>query len=134
MKISKVNLGGIAAVIVVIACAFLPWLTIESKHLVFTGMNTAGSSFGEPGKLNIFVAVIAGLLFLSANKWAARINLFITAFLVAWTFRNFILFGRCEMGECPDRGLGLYLSLLAAIITFICVLMSDGVNNRSKAS
>lgn len=122
---SKANLSGLIAAIIVIVSAFLPWLTIESKHLVFTGLNTTGSSFGEPGKLNIFVAVIAGILFLIKNKWTARINLFVTAFLTAWTFRNFTLFGRCEMGECPEREIGLYLSLIAAIATFICVLVGS---------
>jgi Na+/proline symporter len=123
---SKPNIIGLISVAIVIASAFLPWLTIESKHLAFTGMNTAGSSFGEPGKLNIIVAVMAALLFLSPNKWMARINLFVTAFLAAWTFRNFVLFSRCEMGECPEREIGLYLSLLAAAVSFVCVIFSNG--------
>lgn len=128
---NKPTIFGLIAVAIVIISVFLPWLTIESKHLVFTGMNTTGSSFGEPGKLNIIIAVIAGLLFLVRSKWAARVNLFIAAFLAAWTFRNFILFSRCEMGECPEREMGLYLSVIASIAVFVCVILSSGKESRT---
>jgi hypothetical protein len=106
----------------IIVSAFLPWLTIESRQLVFTGLHTAGSNFGEPGKLNIILALIAALLFIAGKQWAQRVNVFITGFLMAWTFRNMILFARCEMGECPHKEIGLYLSLIGAIIAFICVI------------
>ncbi|MBW8686886.1 hypothetical protein [Chitinophaga rhizophila] len=123
---NKTSIIGLISVAVVIVSAFLPWLTIESKQLVFTGMDTTGSSFGEPGKLNIAVAVIAGILFAWRGKWSARVNLFVTAFLAAWAFRNFVLFSRCEMGVCPEREIGLYLSLLAGIVAFVSVIFSNG--------
>ncbi|KAA2238553.1 hypothetical protein F0L74_20225 [Chitinophaga agrisoli] len=120
---SKNTLIGIGASVIVIVSAFLPWLTIESKQLVFTGLQTTGSSFGEPGKLNIVLALIAAVLFALQKVWAQRLNIFITAFLMAWTFRNFILFARCEMGECPEKEIGLYLSLIAAVVAFLSVLV-----------
>lgn len=123
---TKASIIGVVSAVTVIVSAFLPWLTVESKQLVFTGVNTVGSSFGEPGKLNIGVAVVSGILFLLQNKWAMRINLFATAFLSAWTFRNLLLFSRCEMGECPHREIALYLSLIAALATFVCVLLDKG--------
>jgi len=128
---NKPTIFGLISVIIVIISAFLPWLTIESKHLAFTGLNTAGSSFGEPGKLSIFVAVVAGILFLVPGKWSARVNLFVAAFLVAWTFRNFMLFSRCEMGVCPERKIGLYLSVMAAIVAFVCVILSNGKGEKA---
>ncbi len=120
---SKNSLTGIGAAVIIIISAFLPWLTIESKHLVFTGLQTAGSTFGEPGKLNIILAVIAAVLFALQRLWAQRINIVITAFLMVWTFRNFILFARCEMGECPHKEIGLYLSLIGAVVAFLSVLV-----------
>ena len=120
---SKNNLIGIGAAVIVIISAFLPWLTIESKQLVFTGLHTAGSSFGEPGKLNIILAIIAAVLFALQKQWAQRVNIFVTAFLMAWTFRNMLLFARCEMGECPHKEIGLYLSLVCAVLCFLCVLV-----------
>lgn len=130
---NKPTIFGLISVAVVIISAFLPWLTIESKHLAFTGMQTAGSSFGEPGKLNIIIAVIAGILFVVPGKWSARVNLFVAAFLAAWTFRNFVLFSRCEMGECPERQIGLYLSVIAAIAAFVCVILSSGGKAKAAA-
>lgn len=119
---SKTTITGIAAAVMIIVSAFLPWLTVESRQLVFTGLHTEGSNFGEPGKLNIILAVVAGLLFILQKQWAQRVNVFITGFLVSWTFRNMILFARCEMGECPHKEIGLYLSLIGAIIAFISVI------------
>jgi len=123
---NRPSIIGLVSVLIVIGCTFLPWVTIESKQLVFSGLNTTGSSFGEPGKLSIGVGIIAIILFVLRGKWPARLNLFVTAFLAAWTFRNFILFSRCEMGVCPDRQIGLYLSLLAAIAAFVAVLFTGG--------
>jgi hypothetical protein len=123
---SKARIFGLVSVTIVIISAFLPWLTVESKHIMFTGLSTAGSRFGEPGKLNIIMAVLTGILFLVPGKVAPRFNLFTAAFMAVWAFRNFLLFSRCEMGECPDRGIGLYLSLIAAIAAFICVLFCNG--------
>ncbi|MFY0255674.1 hypothetical protein ACDQ55_17155 [Chitinophaga sp. 30R24] len=121
---SRTAIIGILAVLLVIICAFLPWSVIESRHLVFTGVNGAGSSYGEPGKLNIFVGVLAVIFFLLKRRMAIWANLFITGFLVAWTFRNMILYSRCEIGECPDAGIALYLSLGAAVVAFLCVLLT----------
>ena len=123
---SKAKIFGLLSIAVVIISVFLPWITVESKHIVFTGVSTAGSRFGEPGKLTVIVAVITTILLLIPGKVAARFNLFAASFLIAWSFRNFLLFSRCEMGECPDRGIGLYLCLAAAIATFVCVLLTNG--------
>ncbi|NSL86605.1 hypothetical protein [Chitinophaga solisilvae] len=121
---SKTTIIGILAAVVVIVCAFLPWSTIESRHFVFTGMDTTGSNYGEPGKLNIFLAVAASIIFLVRNKWVARMNLFVGGFLAAWTFRNMLLFSRCEIGICPQPGIALYISVGAALVLFVCVLLT----------
>lgn len=108
----------------VIVCAFFPWSVIESRHLVFTGMDGTGSNYGEPGKLNIILSVLAIVIFLVKKKWLSRMNLFVAGFLVAWTFRNTLLYSRCEVGECPEVGMALYISLAAALVAFICVLFT----------
>jgi hypothetical protein len=130
---SKVKIFGLVFVAIVIISAFLPWLRVESKHIMFTGLDTAGSSFGEPGKLNIIMAVITGILFLVPGRVAPRLNLFSAAFMSVWAFRNFLLFSRCEMGECPDRGIGLDLSLIAALAAFVCVLLCNAERKETKA-
>lgn len=126
---SRTTIIGIAALILVIISAFLPWISIpaDGQQMVFTGLNTEGSRFGEPGKLSIGVSVLALVFFLLQKSWTPRVNLFITAFLAAWTFRNMLIFSRCEMGICPDQKAGLYLSMLGAFIAFGCVVF-----HRSK--
>ena len=121
---SKSAIIGILAVLLVIVCAFFPWSVIESRHLVFTGMDGTGSNYGEPGKLNIILSVLAMVVFLVKNKWVSKMNLFVVGFLVAWTFRNTLLYSRCEVGECPDAGIALYISLAAALVAFVCVLFT----------
>ncbi|MBC9933459.1 hypothetical protein [Chitinophaga qingshengii] len=121
---SKTSVIGIIAAVIAIICTFFPWATIESRHLVFTGLNTTGSSFGEPGKLNIFLAVLAAVIFLVKNKWVMRMNLFVGGFLLAWSFRNMLLFSRCEAGVCPQTGIALYIALAAAVVVFVCVLLT----------
>ncbi|RPD39748.1 hypothetical protein [Chitinophaga barathri] len=121
---SKSSIYGILAAVIVIICAFLPWISVHvnGELKVFSGMQTEGSSFGEPGKLSIAVSVLAILFFLFQKAWSPRVNLFVSAFLSAWAFRNMLLFSRCEMGICPDQKIALWLSLAAALAVFGCVL------------
>lgn len=125
---NKASIIGAIAAITVIISAFLPWISVpvNGQVLVFTGLHSEGSSFGEPGKLSIAVSVIVLILFLIPKSWPARVNLFTSAFLAAWAFRNMLIFSRCEMGICPDQKIGLFLSLGAALVTFICVLANRG--------
>lgn len=116
---------GLIAIVIVIISAWLPWITVQADEglRTYSGMQSEGSSFGEPGKLSILVAVLTGILFLIPKDWAARVNLFTGGFLAAWSFRNLLLYSRCEMGICPDRHIGLWLSLIASLTAFVCVLM-----------
>ena len=121
---SRTTIIGIAAIILVIISAFLPWISIhaDGQQMVFTGLNTKGSSFGEPAKLSIGVSVLILVFFPLRKPWTPRVNLFTTAFLAAWTFRNMLIFSRCEMGICPEQKAGLYLSMLGAFVAFGCVI------------
>ncbi|NLR68408.1 hypothetical protein HGH92_29140 [Chitinophaga varians] len=130
---SKTSIIGIIAAVVVIICAFFPWAVIESRHLVFTGLNTTGSSYGEPGKLNIFLAVLAVIIFLVKNEWVMRMNLFVAGFMLAWSFRNMLLFSRCEAGVCPQAGIALYISVAAAAVAFVCVLLTPTPRKTPKS-
>ncbi|WP_343674535.1 hypothetical protein [Chitinophaga sp.] len=131
---AKNKIFGLISVVVVIVCVFLPWITVvvEGKQEVFTGLQTYGSNFGQPGKVNVFFGVVIGILFLLKGKMAPRFNLFMAAFLAAWTFRNLLLFSRCEMGECPDRHIALFLSLVAALGAFVSVLFTSNGKSVKK--
>jgi len=49
-----------------IAC-FLPWMSIESKDLLITGMDTTGTKFGKPGLLHLILAGIYTIFTLVPN-------------------------------------------------------------------
>jgi hypothetical protein len=114
----------LAVVLLVISC-FLPWITIESKDLTITGLDTAGTRYGKPGFFHFFWAGLY-LLFILINKvWSKRAAVGLAAFNIAWALRNFLLIPACQMGECPVRKEGLYLLLAAAFLMFITPLLPE---------
>lgn len=116
---------GIAAVGLMFIAAFLPWLYIESKDITVSGLATTGTSFGKPGMMNLILSAIALLLFFIRKVGAKRINFFICGINMAWAFRNYLILNLCYAGECPEMQYGLYISIVAAIIMFVCSMMPD---------
>ena len=115
----------LVAVIILIVGCFLPWMTIESKELTITGLNTEGTRYGKPAYLHFVWAGIY-LVFLLINKvWSKRAAIGIAAFNIAWALRNFLLLPACHMGECPERESGLYILLFAALAMFVTPLIGD---------
>lgn len=120
----------LAAGLLVVAC-FLPWMTVESKALTITGVDTTGTLFGKPGYFH-FVWAGLYLLFLFINKvWSVRTALVFAAFNLAWTARNFLLLPACAGGECPVRRAGLYLLLFAAVAMFFAPLIEKRVKQTA---
>jgi len=114
----------LAVVVLVIAC-FLPWMTIESKNLTISGMNTTGTLYGKPGYFHFLWAGVY-LLFLLINRvWSKRAAVGLAAFNIAWAMRNFLLLPACQMGECPVREEGLYVLLIASFIMFLAPLLNE---------
>ena len=114
----------LSVVLMVISC-FLPWMTIESKDITITGLQTTGTLYGKPAFFH-FVWAALYLLFLLINKiWSKRAAVGMAAFNIAWTARNFLLLPACQMGECPIRRIGLYLLLLSAALMFLTPLLPE---------
>ena len=117
-------IGVIAAIVLVAAC-FLPWVVIESKDIVVTGVESTGTAFGKPGYFHIFFTGLY-LLFVWINRlWSKRVNIFVSGFNVAWAVRNFMIISICYGGECPVKQAGLYIVLISSIVMLISVLFSD---------
>jgi hypothetical protein len=114
---------GIIAAFVLIGVCFMPWSHFVSKDLTITGMQTAGTDFGRPGKLNIIFGVISVVLFFVPRIWAKRTNVFIAALNLSWSFRNYLLITGCMMGECPEKKAGIFLLLVAAVIIQVMSLL-----------
>ncbi len=114
---------GIIACLILVALCFFPWSFIASQQITVSGFHAEGTSFGKPG---LFTAVLSAvmLLFFSLNTiWAKRSNVFIAAFNLAWSVRNYLLLSSCMMGECPEKKPALYavffVSLLIQFMTFL---------------
>lgn len=104
-----------AGVTLAIAC-FMPWVYIQNPDITISGVESAGTRFGKPGYIHfIFTGLI--LCFTLINRvWAKRFNLLLAALNMAWAIKNFIIIGRCEAGECPEKQIGFYLLLFSAFV------------------
>src|SRR5579885_926456 len=117
-------IGFAAAILLVIAC-FLPWVLIESKNITVSGIESTGTSFGKPGYFH-FLMVLFFLFFHFISKvWAKRSNLLIVALNLAWAIRNYILISSCQMGECPDKKIGIYLLIPLSVLMLAAALFPD---------
>lgn len=67
---------GFFAVCLLVFASFQPWVIVPSKNIVITGMNAAGTNFGKPALINLFISGIAAILFLVPSLMAKRANLF----------------------------------------------------------
>jgi len=120
----KLILSLLAVALLVFSC-FLPWMTIESKAITITGLDTTGTDYGKPAYFHFLWAVIY-LLFVLINKvWSKRTAVVVAAFNIAWAARNFLLVPVCQMGECPVRKIGLYLMLVSSLAMFITPLLPE---------
>jgi hypothetical protein len=123
MKYSKwIGLAGV--VLLVIACT-LPWIQLESRNIIATGLNTEGTNFGKPGLMNIIISFFAAIFFLVPRIWAKRANLFFCGFNLAWSIRNYIIVSGCFAGECPVKRIGLYLLMLSVVVMLIAAVFPD---------
>lgn len=123
---------GVAAAIALIVACYLPWVVVESKDLVISGVETTGTNFGKPGYFHMFFAVLY-LLFVLVNRlWSKRVNIFISSFNIAWAIRNFAIISACSGGECPEKQAGLYMALISSLVMLVGVLFSGAKESVSK--
>lgn len=115
----------IALVAILIISLFFPWVSIESKNIVVTGLDAKGTSFGEPGLFNLILCVIFLCLLLINRNWSKRAAFFVSAFNIAWAFRNFVIISKCYGGTCPIKHTALYVLLFASILIAVCTLFVE---------
>ncbi len=111
-------LGLVAAAVLIAAC-FMPWTYHADVQKDFTGFFSEKNRYGRPGKFILIFTGIIVLFMLLPKIWAKRINLFLGAVLVAYTFKTYVLYTSCYMAYCPQKKLGIYLILISSIIIFI---------------
>jgi hypothetical protein len=104
---------------------FYPWVVIESKNIVVSGMQSAGTTYGKPGLLSLFFAGLVALFSLVPRIWAHRICIFSSAINCGWALRNFLILSVCQGGECPQRKAAFYIYLLSSILLLVGVLILE---------
>ena len=92
-----------------------PLVFIESQQWIITGWKTAESNYGQPGKFFAYIGGMSLVLFILPYLWAKRFNMALGAFLVAWSFRNFLVLSTCQMGECPQKQWALYGCIIVSV-------------------
>jgi hypothetical protein len=125
---------GIASLMILVTSCFLPWTYHPDLDKTFTGFFSQNNIYGKPGKVLIFLSSLSALCFIFSRVWAKRVNFFICAVIVAYAFRNFIIFSGCYRGICPEKKAGLWLMLISAIISLIMAVIPDIkiVNNKTN--
>ncbi len=123
---------GILAAIAAIVSCFFPWVVIESKAIIISGIDASGTNYGKPGYMNLLLSGIFLILSFIPRIWAKRANLFFSTLNLAWSFRNFILLARCEGGECPSRQPALTILLIASIVMLIALTLTPLATKQGK--
>lgn len=110
------------ALCIVISC-FLPWVVIESKNLVISGISAEGTSYGKPGYLSLILVGIVFILSFFPKAWTQRLNLMLAAFNLGWALRNLIVLPACAAGECPKQQPALYFYFAFSVLLIISVAL-----------
>lgn len=125
---------GLLAAGTLIAGCLMNWIIIPGHDIVISGVSAEGTRYGKPGYFH-FLMTFFFLLFLFIPRiWAKRLNLLTGALNMAWAIRNFIVLGRCEAGECPERQSGFYVVLVASAVMLIVALLPDYKSSASSSS
>lgn len=114
---------GVVAAIALIAFCFLPWVYINSIHTTITGLYSGTTNYGKPGVIHIFFSIVSIILFLTPKIWAKTTNLLICTFNFVWAIRNFLVITLCQMGECPEKKLGIYAVVVLSLVIMIMALL-----------
>lgn len=125
-------LAFIASILMIGSC-FFPWVFIESREILITGVNTTGTTYGKPGYFHIFLTGICLICLLINKNIPHKIAVFFAAFNVAWALRNYSIISGCHMGECPVKQPAIYLIIIAAVLLLTATLFWKSPANKSAS-
>lgn len=116
---------GLLSAILLIASCFAPWVFIESKNIVVSGIDAAGTNFGKPGYFHFLMTAFFLLFNFIPRVWAKRSNLLIAALNMAWAVRNYFVITACLMGDCPVKKIAIYLLIPLSLLMLVAALFPD---------
>jgi hypothetical protein len=117
-------IGIFGGLVLILAC-FLPWAYYPDLDKIFSGFFSEKNIYGKPGKFLVFFSVVGIILYMVPRVWAKRANLFISAILLAFAIKSFILFSACYRGVCPEKKIGIYLIMAGAIMMVMAAMFPD---------
>jgi hypothetical protein len=116
---------GIAAALLLAFACLMPWAYFPDLGKEFTGFFSEQNRYGRPGKFLTFFSAIMILLFVIPRVWAKRTNMIVAGITLAFVIRAYILYTGCYGGICPEKRAGIFLLLLASILTVVAALLPD---------
>jgi hypothetical protein len=116
---------GIAGAIILVISGFLNWTWYPDIQKYFTGFFSENNIYGRPGKIFIYLTIIAVVFFAVPRIWAKRWNILVCTITLAFAIKTFILYTACYRGICPVKQPGVWLMLASAIVVFLCALLPD---------
>jgi hypothetical protein len=117
-------IGIAAAILLIIACCST-WVTIPSKNITVSGIDSTGTFFGKPGYFHFIMVFFFILFTLVQRVWAKRSNLLVTAINLAWAVRNYFIISACRQGDCPEKHVPIYLLILTSLLMLASALFPD---------
>ena len=111
--------AGVAACIILIISCFVPWTYHADVGKTFNGFFSEQNQYGKPGKMLVFFGLMILVFMLLPRVWAKRANLFLTAFLLAYAIKTYILFTSCYNAYCPDKRAGIYIMLFSTVFMLL---------------
>jgi hypothetical protein len=127
------NVVGLLAVALLAISCWMPWVVIESRDIVVSGVAAPGTNYGRPGYVHLILAFFFLIFFLLGKIWSLRVNLFVAALNTAWAIRNFMILTTCYAGECPEKKWGLFLMLAGSLLLLAAALFPGGTPKQKQA-
>ena len=120
---------GLLACLLLIAACFMPWVTFTSPQETFTGFYTKkfpdGTYYGRPGNFIVSIAIIILILMYLPKVWAKMVNIFLSAFLLAYIFDVYIRFTNSLFENEIEKRYGIYLLVASAIVILVSSVFPD---------
>jgi hypothetical protein len=117
--------AGITACMVLIISCFIPWTYHADVNKAFTAFFSEQNQYGKPGKFLITFGVTSMLLIIIPKLWAKRVNLFLTAFTVAYAIKTYILYTSCYNAYCPDKRAGIFIMLFSTLVILLAAVLPN---------
>ncbi|MEY2596047.1 MAG: hypothetical protein RI965_1319 [Bacteroidota bacterium] len=114
------------AFILLLAACFMPWAYYADVDKHFTGFFSEKNIYGKPAKLLLVFAGYTSISSFFKHLWFKRSSLLVGGLNVAYAIKNFLLFGSCYRGYCPEKEIGLYLMLISSVVIFVMSFLPEG--------